>query len=153
MDLKFTFSGASSDHHDHGDEGGAPSGIPLPFSTAPSSSSSILELRVSLKEREAIAEALSGDGVSYARAEVQFGGDDTSAMSKATRSAAARAVAELEPPLPDAVSALVFTLGDATDAVLAELGIPTGVGDVVVTESLQQRIGLNAGTPIRIGDA
>ena len=139
MDLKFTFGGASPDHGD------APSGVPLPFSTSapgPASTSGVLEIRVRRGEAAAVAEAVSGDGVTYGRAEVPV--PDAGALPRAVRSAMARAVAELEGPLAGSVTAVVLELGPDAPAVLDELGVGDRVG-----EALQRRIGLAAETPVR----
>ena len=145
MDLKFTFGGASPDH----DHGGAPSGIPLPFSTAPASSSSELELVARLADGALVAEALSGDGVSYAHAETSAEDPDPAALARSARSALARAVAELEGPLSEAVTVVVLDLGAASEAVARELGLDPAVP--VVDAALQRRIGVNAGTRVRLG--
>lgn len=156
MDLKFTFGGASPDQghaaHDHGD---APSGIPLPFSTTPiTSSSGVLDVRVRRAGAALVAEAVSGDGVVYCGAEVPAGDEDPAALARATRSALSRAVAGLEGPLSESVSAVVLDLGGAEDAVLRELGIAFDAAQdpaAVVDDTLQRRIGVAAGTPIRLG--
>ena len=152
MDLKFTFGGASPDHsHGHGD---APSGIPLPFSTTPSSASGELLVVARLSGETLVAEALSGDGVSYAHAEVDAaapeGGDpDPAALARAAKSAISRAVAELEGPLADAITALSLELDGAETAVAEQLGLDPAVP--VVDAALQRRIGINAGTKVRLG--
>ncbi|WP_427869184.1 hypothetical protein [Leucobacter luti] len=151
MDLKFTFGGASPDHsHGHGD---APSGIPLPFSTTPSSASGELLVVARLSGETLVAEALSGDGVSYAHAEIEAaaGGQDPdpAALARAAKSAISRAVAELEGPLADAITALTLDLGGAEAAVAEELGLDPSVP--VVDAALQRRIGINAGTKVRLG--
>ncbi|PRI09991.1 hypothetical protein [Leucobacter massiliensis] len=150
MDLKFTFGGASPDRHDHG---GAPSGVPLPFSTvAPGaglSTSSVLEVRARRAGTAALAEAVSGDGVVYASAEVAFADDGPASLARAVRSALSRAVAGLEGPLAESVSAVVLELGDAGQKVLAELGI-ADAANAAVDEALQRRIGVGAGTPVRL---
>ena len=170
MDLKFTFGGASPDHHDHG---GAPSAVPLPFSTSPGSSSSILEVRARLEgaagdSSEApvasdnpgapeapgarvIADAMSGDGVAYSTAEVALTGRETADVARALRSALSRAVAGLEGPLVDSITALVVDLGGAELEALAELGVDTELPVLVVPAALQQRIGVAENTPIRLG--
>lgn len=150
MDLKFTFGGASPDPghaaHDHGD---APSGIPLPFSTVPlASTSSVLEVRVRRAGGALVAEAVSGDGVVYCDAEVAAG-DDPAGLARATRSALSRTVAGLEGPLAESVSAVVLGLGADGPAVLGEFGIPTAE-PAAVDAALQRRIGIAAGTPIRL---
>ena len=166
MDLKFTFNGSSHDQgdsgHDHGGHGqeGATSGIPLPFAgaTATGSTSSTLELRVSLDAAGgAVAcEAFSGDGVAYARAEkaVQEGGPVE--LAAATRSAIARCGAELPEPLIGSVTEVTFALGGAEAAVLAALGLPLAqsmdpaASISAVDEAMQARTGIAIGTPIRI---
>ena len=146
MDLKFTFGGASPDHHDHGD---APSGIPLPFSTAPASTSSVLELSARLGRGSVIGEVITGDGVTYARAEVETQDLAPTGLARATRSALSRAVAELEGPLAESVTAVVLDLGGAESAVASELGL--SAAEPTVGEALQRRIGVGAGVPVRIG--
>ena len=151
MDLKFSFGGASPDHNDHGD---APSGIPLPFAGAtstPSSASSVLEMRVSRAEGAVIAEALSGDGVSYARATRSTTDTSPAGIAAAARSAIARAGAELGDPLLNSVSAIVLALDEASSAVLNELDLDPASAQV--NESLQARTGIAVGTPIRWGEA
>lgn len=170
MSLKFTFGGAPSDHDHAGhDHDGAPSGIPLPFAGAsssaqPASSSAVLEIRVSREagapgETEAmVAEAFSGDGVSYARAEKPLAATDAAALATAARSAIARVGATLPEPLIGAVTAVVLSLGAENAAVLAELGIAESDGSAatsgafaaVVDDALQARTGVTAGTPIRV---
>ncbi|MGJ0202993.1 hypothetical protein [Leucobacter sp. gxy201] len=164
MDLKFTFGGASPDHHDHG---GAPSAVPLPFTTSSGGSSSVLEVRARLEDaaRDAseaaetaqssgtriIAEALSGDGVAYSTAAVALTGAETADLARALRSALSRAVAGLEGPLVDSITALVVDLGGAELEALAELGVDTELPVLVVPAALQQRIGVAESTPIRLG--
>lgn len=159
MDLKFSFQGASPDHsHDGHDHGGAPSGIPLPFTTTAIGSSggasSLLEVHARLggtiDEAVVIAEALSGDGVAYATAEVKITAAGSPALARALRSALSRAVAGLEGPLVDAVSALVINLGGDELEALADLTVNEGA-DLVASAELQRRIGVAAGTLIRIG--
>lgn len=152
MDLKFSFGGASPDH-DHGSDhghGDAPPGFSLPItSIAPMpSGSSVLEVRATLAASSVIGEALSGDGVSYARAEVPVDeGADPPALARAARSALSRAVAGLEGPLSESVSAVVLEFGGAEAEVLGEFGLPAA--DAAVDDALQRRIGIAAGTPIR----
>ncbi|WP_053385318.1 hypothetical protein [Leucobacter celer] len=154
MDLKFTFGGASPDHgHEGHDHGGAPSGIPLPFSTTPiTSSSSVLDVRVRRSGGALLAEAVTGDGVVYCSAEVPAGDEDPAVLARTTRSALSRAVAGLEGPLAESISAVVLDLEDDGAAVLREFGIAeTGSGSGLVDAALQRRIGVAAGTPIRLG--
>ncbi|MFD5600056.1 hypothetical protein ACFWHR_08360 [Leucobacter sp. NPDC058333] len=160
MDLKFSFGGASPDHH-HGDDGGAPSGIPLPFTTVSSgalgSTSTVLDASVRREGDLLVGEVVTGDGVTYARAEVALRSDaagaalpDTAALAKAARSALSRAVATLEGPLAESISAVVFALGDASRTTAEALGV--AVTDApVVGDALQRRIGVAAHTPVRIG--
>lgn len=148
MDLKFSFGGASPDHHDHGD---APSGIPLPFAgaaTSLSSTSTVLEVRVTLAGDAVVAEALSGDGVSYAKAARSTVDHSPAGLAAATRSAIARAGAELGDPLVGSVSAIVLSLGEQTDGVQRELGLDAA--NFAVNASLQARTGISTGTPIRL---
>ncbi|GAA1327704.1 hypothetical protein ACFSWE_11855 [Leucobacter albus] len=176
MDLKFTFGGASPDQHGHGD---APSGIPLPFAGAasgPVSTSNELDVFVRLvtspEGATAIAEVVTGDGVTYTRSEVELarartvGGslpvdsgepieaNDIEALTRAVRSAISRAVAALEGPLASAITSIEVDVPGAA-AVVAALG--AGPGPVseprtagVVTEALQARLGITAGTPLRV---
>ena len=164
MDLKFSFGGASPDHH-HGDDGGAPSGIPLPFTTVSSgalgSTSTVLDASVRRDGDLLVGEVVTGDGVTYARAEVALRSDaaagvgsaavpDVAALAKAARSALSRAVATLEGPLAESISAVVFALGDASRATAEALGV--AVTDApIVGDALQRRIGVAAHTPVRIG--
>lgn len=155
MDLKFTFNGGSAaTEHSHDAGAGAAPGIPLPFTTTPAASSSVLELHARLSGDTVVAEALSGDGVNYASAEVEpaAGADDAVALGKAVRSALARAVAGLEEPLSEAVTALVLDLGGAEAEALRSLGIAvdeTADPRAVADDALQRRVGVAAGTPIR----
>ncbi|MFC5337721.1 hypothetical protein [Leucobacter denitrificans] len=151
MDLKFSFGGASPDHHDHG---GAPSGIPLPFAgsaTAPVSTSGELDVVVRIDNSAdaplVVAEVITGDGVTYARGDVSVDPTDAAALAKATRSAISRAVAGLEGPLAESITAVELSFQTAAE-VLPILGIDTE--SPVVTEALQARLGINTGTPIRL---
>lgn len=175
MDLKFTFGGASPDQHDHG---GAPSGIPLPFAGAastPVSTSNELDVCVrfvsSPEGSTAIAEVITGDGVTYTRSEVELaqartvGGPlpvgsselidaaDVQALTRAVRSAISRAVAGLEGPLASAITSIELDVPGAA-AVVAALGAAPGpISEPktagTVTEALQARFGISAGTRIR----
>lgn len=160
MDLKFSFGGASPDHG-HGD---APSGIPLPFSVAPVSTSSVLEVQVRLTDAEVIAEAVSGDGVTYGRAEIAAAGRDPLALARAVRSVTARVVAELDGPLSEAVTGLVLTLEGHEVAVIEALEFPltpVEAGEdrdqnarpavAVTSEPFQRRTGIASGTPVHAG--
>jgi hypothetical protein len=151
MDLKFTFNGGTqASEHSHDAGTGAAPGIPLPFSTVPAATSSVLELHARLSGGAVVAEALSGDGVSYASAEVERAAEPA-ALGKAVRSALARAVAGLEGPLSEAVTSLVLDLGGAEAEALRSIGIAvdeTADPRAVVDDALQRRIGVAAGTPI-----
>ncbi|MBK0418969.1 hypothetical protein JD276_07965 [Leucobacter sp. CSA1] len=166
MDLKFSFGGSEPEHHDHGAASGTtpdgvpPGGIPLPFSTAPASSSGVLELAVRRSGGTLVAEAVSGDGVTYGRSEVRLGGEDPAALAAAVRSALSRVVAELGVPLAGSVTALTLDLAAAAHPVVAELGFPThgdpgsakprDPGATAVTDTaFQRRTGIAAGTPVR----
>lgn len=164
MDLKFSFGGASPDHG-HGD---APSGIPLPFSVAPASTSSVLEVHVRLTDTQVIAEALSGDGVTYGRSEVDETARDPRTLARASRSVIARVVAELDGPLAESVTGLVLRLDGDEIPVIEALDFPsapvtgsTAVGDAgtpegsapavaVTSEGFQRRTGIVSGTPVHI---
>lgn len=159
MDLKFSF-GASN---------------PLPLATegagsasAPLSASSTLELRVSLASASdtttgmasgaaadaVVCEALSGDGVSYARAEKACRDLNAAGLASAVRSALARAGAELPEPLIGSVTGVTLELGGSETAVLIELGLEVTAGAdplALVDETLQARTGIAAGTPIHVG--
>ena len=160
MDLKFSFGNSSkpsqSSHdtsHDHAEHSaGAAGGIPLPFAGAssgtPLSSSSVLELRVSLGDGELVCEALSGDGVGYARAAI---GAEDRPLAAAVRSVLARAGAELPEPLRGSVTAVVLDLGGREAEALEGLGLTVSLASSqlsTVDEALQARTGLAAGTPI-----
>lgn len=96
-----------------------------------------------------VAEVLSGDGVTYARAEVAMpGGEDPAALARSVRSALSRAVAELDGPLAESVTAVVIDLGEAGAGILAELGIDAAAP--AVDSAMQRRIGIAEGTPIRL---
>ena len=147
MDLKFTF--------------GASNPLPLTAEGAGSASasgpgSSVLELRVTLADGEAVCEGVSGDGASYARATKRVADDGSSTLAAAVRSVLARAGAELPEPLLGSVTGVVLSLGGADAQVLADLGLVVAPGaspsDPVsaIDEALQARTGLSAGTPIHI---
>ena len=162
MDLKFSFGGASPDHS-HGE---APSGIPLPFSVAPVSTSSVLEVHVRVTDSQVIAEALSGDGVTYGRAELDQADRDPLALARAARSVTARVVAELDGPLAEAVTGLVLSLGGGEIAVIEALDFPVtpategadAAGSAnaerpavaVTSEPFQRRTGVVSGTPVHV---
>lgn len=151
MDLKFSFGGASPDHH-HDDQGEAPSGIPLPFSVAPASTSSVLEVRVRYTESAIIAEAVSGDGVTYGRAELAAPARDPRALARAVQSAVARVVAELEGPLADSVTAVVLQFEGAESQIIEALGFAVAQDPALAhtSEAFQRRTGIAAGTPVRV---
>lgn len=160
MDLKFSFGGGSSDSHDHG---GTSSGIPLPFAGASSSSvshSNTLEIRLTLSDPEShtptvVANALSGDGVSYAKAQKLVQDLTAEGITAAARSALARVGAELGDPLVQSVTAVVIDLGAHRTAVFGELGLSNAAlagateCEGVMTEGLQARTGISAGTIVR----
>ena len=132
MDLKFSFGGASPDHS-HDGHGEAPSGIPLPFSVAPASTSSVLEVHVRVTDAQVIAEALSGDGVTYGRAELDEADRDPLALARAVRSVTARVVAELDGPLAEAVTGLVLRLGGREVPVIEALDFPVTPAEASAT--------------------
>ncbi|MBP1327452.1 hypothetical protein JOF28_002684 [Leucobacter exalbidus] len=143
MDLKFSFGGASPDHSDHG---GAPSGRSLPLTPATSTSASDLVV-VATRDASGIrAEVRTGAGVVYTSADVACADDQ--ALPRAARSGIARAVAGLEGPLAEQVAAIELDLGDAAVAVVEFFGAEASAP--VVTAALQSRIGVAAGTPIKI---
>lgn len=176
MVLKFTFGGASPDQHDHG---GAPSGIPLPFAGAastPVSTSNELDVAVRIvaspEGSTAIAEVITGDGVTYTRSEVVLGrarnvggplvhdggeqidAADTEALTRAVRSAISRAIAALEGPLATAITSVTLAVPGAA-AVVASLGAdpaplsdPKSAGSI--SELMQARLGIAQGVPIRL---
>jgi len=153
MDLKFTFGGASSDDNGRDD---APSGIPLPFSTTPGvSTSSVLELHARLADGALSCAATSPDGVEYASASVTVSAQDPASLARALRSGVSRAVAGLEGPLAEAITAIVLDLGGSEVEVLGELGISTIPFEehvaAVVSDDFQRRTGVASGTPIRTG--
>lgn len=157
MDLKFSFGGASPDHHDHG---GAPSGIPLPFAGAATkvSTSNVLDVVVRVDssgvEPLVVAEVITGDGVTYSRSEIACDPStvdptfpDTSALARVVRSAISRAVAALEGPLALSITSIELQV-PAGAVVVAELGADSGATGAIVSETLQARMGVNAGVPI-----
>ncbi|QIK64336.1 hypothetical protein G7068_14830 [Leucobacter viscericola] len=150
MDLKFSFGGASPDHS-HDGPGEAPSGIPLPFSVAPASTSSVLEVQVRCTDSAVFAEALSGDGVTYGRAEVDEADRDPRALARAAQSAVARVVAELEGPLAESVTAIVLQLNGAESRIIEELGFEAAQDPALAltSEAFQRRTGVALGTPVR----
>lgn len=159
MDLKFSFGGASPDHHDHG---GAPSGIPLPFAgaaTAQLSNSNVLDVVVRIDSSGAeplvVAEVITGDGVTYSRSEIACdpatvdpASPDIAALARASRSAISRAVAALEGPLAMSITSIELQM-PAGVVVIAELGADSGPTGAVVSDALQARMGVNAGVPIQ----
>lgn len=172
MDLKFTFNGgdqndANPGHTHDGVEVPSPTGIPLPFSTAPASTSSVLDVHVRREGDDIVAEAISGDGVTYARAQVPSGTALTSdatgairtssdvdggvtALASSVRSAISRAVAELEGPLSEAVTGIRIALGTAGSEIAAILFPERSAPDQTTDAAFQRRTGVNAGTPIII---
>ena len=101
-----------------------------------------------------VCEALSGDGVSYARAEKALRDRSPAGVAAAVRSALARAGAELPEPLIESVTDVVLELGEHEAAVLAELGLaadPDSDPLAAIDTALQARTGIAAGTPIRRG--
>lgn len=96
------------------------------------------------------AEAVTGDGVVYCDAEAPVRGEGSAELARAVRSAASRAVAALEGPLAESVTALVVDLGGSEAEALAQLGVAADPSPVV-GEDLQRRIGIPAATPVRIG--
>ena len=162
MSLKFTFGGSPADQHSHGDQhdhGAATPGIPLPFDVTPAtslSSSSVLELRVTRRDDLIVCEGVSGDGVTYGRAQKAVSDDLVSTTAAAVRSVLARAGAELPEPLISSVTAVIIdgVGGDSEDvAVLRALDLEVDIvadPPTTVSEALQARTGLSAGTPIRL---
>jgi hypothetical protein len=104
-----------------------------------------------------VCEAISGDGVSYARAEKSVQDPASPAgIAAAVRSALARAGAELPEQLLGSVTGVRLDLDDREGEVLAELGIPVASGTdplAAVDEALQARTGIAAGTLIHVGGA
>jgi hypothetical protein len=152
MDLKFSFGGASPDHHNDG-HGEAPSGIPLPFSAAPASTSSVLEIHVRRTESGVTAEAVSGDGVTYGRAEIEAVVRDPEHLARTTQSAVARVVAELEGPLAGSVTAVVLQLDGSEQQVVNALAFEAAPDPAlaVTSEAFQRRTGVASGTVVRAG--
>ena len=146
MSLQFSFGAAN----------------PLPLvpdgaAGAPATTSSVLDLRVTIEggaPATVVCEGISGDGVSYARAEKAVQDPDSPAgLAAAARSALARAGAELPEPLIESVTGVVLSLGGIEREVLAELGLNIDAdADPVarVDDALQARTGIAAGTPIRV---
>lgn len=146
MDLKFSFDGGRQEEHTH-DDGGS-TVIPLPFSTAPASTSSVLDIELRRDADLLVAEAVSGDGVTYARAEIDAPDDDAEALARAARSAVSRAVAGLEGPLSEAVTAIKIALGPSGGAVLAALSFEGADGEARTDDAFQRRTGIVSGTPV-----
>ncbi|QIM16289.1 hypothetical protein G7067_07385 [Leucobacter insecticola] len=154
MDLKFSFGGATPDH-DHGSHGEAGqdpalTGVPLPFTVTPASKSSVLEVHVRCSDTQVIAEAVSGDSVTYARSEVDEAARDPAALARAVSSATARVVAGLEGPLAEAVSGVILSLGGSEQAVVVALGFGNDVASPLTSEAFQRRTGVTSGTPVHI---
>lgn len=146
MDLKFSF--------------GASNPLPLANSGAgapgPGSGpgSNVLELQVSLSvdKQALLCEGLSGDGVSYAKAQKALAQHDPATLAAALRSVLARAGAELPEPLISSVTAVVLAIGGDEAEVLSDLGLavtPGATQIATVDDALQARTGITAGTPIR----
>lgn len=160
MDLKFSFADRQPAAHDHDAAGAAmpPGSRALPFSTAPSATSSELILRVSRTagsgaDAPVVGEALSGDGVSYGRSEVRLRGSagDLEALSATVRSATARVVAELGDPLSSSITRLELALDGTEASVAALLSLDPGAvpGELArASEAFQMRTGLAVGTPV-----
>lgn len=141
MDLKFSFGGASPDHHDHG---AAPSSFKFPLTPATNASDLLV---VVTREAEGVrGEVRTGAGVVYTSSDVACA--DDAALPRATRSAVARAVAALEGPLAEQVSAIVLELGEDSSAVLEALDLDPSA--LQVTDALKTRVGVAVGVPIRI---
>ncbi|MGR4008983.1 hypothetical protein [Leucobacter sp. 1207-22] len=114
----------------------------------------MLELRARIEDTEIVGEALSGDGVAYTTSRVALQSNDDASLAKAVRSAVSRAVAGLEAPMIDSISALVLDLSGKESVVLAELGITadvTATPVATVDAALQTRVGISSGTVIRFG--
>lgn len=98
-----------------------------------------------------VCEALSGDGVSYARAEREF--TESAGLAAAVRSVLSRVGPEMPEPLLGSVTGVVLSLGGGEAEALAELGLAVDEAQdppAAVNEALQARTGVAAGTPIRI---
>ncbi len=155
MNLKFSFNGAPQQPHDHDDHapaGASAGSLPLSasFTQGPATSSSVLEMNVTLAADEVVCTALSGDGVQYAAASVDI---NAQPLHQTLRSALARAGAELPEPLLSSVTAIVLDLGGREHETLTALGLTVSASATqlaTVDDALQQRIGIAAGTPIRI---
>lgn len=105
-----------------------------------------------------VCEALSGDGVSYARIVRELSGashlTEPAYLATGVRSALSRIGPELPEPLMGAATEVVLALGGGEAEVLTELGIEVDVAKdphARVDETLQARTGISVGTPIRIG--
>lgn len=141
MDLKFSIGGASPDHHDHG---GAPSSFKFPLTPATNASDLLV---VVTREADGVrGEVRTGAGVVYTSSDVACA--DDAALPRATRSAVARAVAALEGPLAEQVTAIELELGDHAPAVLEAWELDAAAP--AVTDALKTRVGIAAGVPIRI---
>lgn len=155
MSLKFTFSSGGEGQHDHSStDEQRPGAISLTPTTttglphATPSQSSVLELRVTSIDGNVRCEGVSGDGVTYSSASVTPG---SKPLAEVVRSAIARAGAALPEPLLGAVTAVVFDLSDRSAEVARDLGLTvseTGDQLATVSEALQMRTGVSAGTPI-----
>lgn len=143
MDLKFSFGGASPDHSDHGD---APSSFKFPVTQVSSGGASELEVAAHIAGAEVVAEVRTGAGVVYTSSTVAFA--DDAALPRAVRSALARAVAGLEGPLAEQVSGVTLILGPSAAPVLEAWGLDAAAP--VVDDALTSRIGVAAGTAIRV---
>ncbi|QIM18244.1 hypothetical protein G7066_05505 [Leucobacter coleopterorum] len=112
----------------------------------------MLEIQVRCTESAVFAEALSGDGVTYGRAEVEESARDPRALARAVQSAVARVVAELEGPLADSVTAIVLQLGGAEQHVADALGFEAAQDHALAltTEAFQRRTGIASGRPVRV---
>lgn len=154
MDLKFTFGGGASP-----EKGDAPSSVSLPVRAAAPAGDGRLTARVRRSGDALVAEIVTVDGVVYTTAEVPAGAAaddaaDPAALARPLRSVLARAVAALEGPVAESVAEVAIDLGGGEAAALAGLGIEAdATGALAVDEALQRRVGITAGSPIRIGPA
>lgn len=129
MELKFSFSESEE----------------LPFSTAPTASSSELYVDLPDSEGELKAIAVSGDGVEYAKATRER--RENEEFSTAVRSVLARVIAELGDPLSSSITEI--RVGAQVHLALQSLEAVDESGTQTTTV-LERRAGVKSKTPVQL---
>ena len=149
MDLKFTFAKSTPPAAD-GQAGKAANltgsgATQLPLNSA--SRNLFVEVLESAEDARAVA--VSGDGVNYGSAEKPLGANPASAY----RSVIARVIAEVGEPLSGSISALKLSIS-AYHALASAEEFQGGAfaPDGTVSQALQLRTGLSAGTRVELLD-